>query len=134
MTFSAKSFSLALFIVVGTTLGAAPVIDPIPSANIPAGKTLIVPVTASSPNGRPLTFTATSSTNRITVEVHTNNPFWKMSVVQAAPTTAPGAYPTPFRGGMVTVTNVGDMTFMLFRDLAPHTVDVIQGLTASQFY
>lgn len=50
-------------------LGAAPTIDPIPTANIPAGKSLIVPVTASSPNGRPLTFTAVSSTNRITVEV-----------------------------------------------------------------
>ena len=113
---------------------AAPVIDPIPSASIPAGKTLILPVTASSPNGRPLTFTATSSTNGITVEVHTNNPFWKMSVVQAAAGNPPGSYQTPFRGGVATVTNVGDMTFMLFRDLTPHTVDVIQGLTAGGMY
>ena len=113
---------------------AAPVIDPIPSASIPAGKTLILPVTASSPNGRPLTFTATSSTNGITVEVHTNNPFWKMSVVQAAAGNAPGAFQTPFRGGVATVTNVGDMTFMLFRNLTPHTVDVIQGLTAGGMY
>src|ERR1700690_3226059 len=113
---------------------APPVIDPIPSASIPAGKTLILPVTASSPNGRPLTFTATSSTNRITIEIHTNNPFWKMSVVQAAAGNPPGSFPTPFRGGVVTVTNVGDMTFMLFRDIAPHTVDVIQGLTAGGLY
>jgi cyclophilin family peptidyl-prolyl cis-trans isomerase len=113
---------------------AVPVIDPIPSASIPAGKTLILPVTASSPNGRPLTFTATSSTNRITVEIHTNNPFWKMSVVQAAAGNPPGSFSTPFRGGVVTVTNIGDMTFMLFRDLAPHTVDVIQGLTAGGMY
>jgi cyclophilin family peptidyl-prolyl cis-trans isomerase len=113
---------------------AAPVIDPISNASIPAGKTLILPVTASSPNGRPLTFTATSSTNRITVEVHTNNPFWKMSVVQAAAANAPGAFQTPFRDGVVTVTNIGDMTFMLFRDLTPHTVDVIQGLTAGGLY
>jgi cyclophilin family peptidyl-prolyl cis-trans isomerase len=113
---------------------AAPVIDPIPSASIPAGKTLILPVTASSPNGRPLTFTATSSTNRITTEIHTNNPFWKMSVVQAAAGNPPGSFPTPFRGGVVTVTNIGDLTFMLFRDLAPHTVDVIQGLTAGGLY
>ena len=113
---------------------AAPVIDPISSASIPAGKTLILPVTAASPNGRPLTFTATSSTNRITIEIHTNNPFWKMSVVQAAAGNPPGLFPTPFRGGVVTVTNVGDMTFMLFRDIAPHTVDVIQGLTASGLY
>lgn len=113
---------------------AAPVIDPIPSAGIPAGKTLILPVTAGSPNGRPLTFTATSSTNGITVEVHTNNPFWKMSMVQAAAGNPPGSYQTPFRGGVATVTNVGDMTFMLFHDLAPHTVDVIQGLTAGGMY
>jgi cyclophilin family peptidyl-prolyl cis-trans isomerase len=113
---------------------AAPVIDPIPNASIPAGKTLILPVTASSPNGWPLTFTATSSTNRITIEIHTNNPFWKMSVVQAAAGNPPGSFPTPFRGGVVTVTNIGDMTFMLFRDLAPHTVDVIQGLTAGGMY
>ena len=95
---------------------------------------MILPVTATSPNGLPLTFSATSSTNRITVQVHTNNPFWKMSVVQAASPAAPGAYPTPFRGGVVIVTNVGDMTFMLFRDIAPHTVDVIQGLTAGGMY
>jgi cyclophilin family peptidyl-prolyl cis-trans isomerase len=116
------------------SLLAAPVIDPIPTANIPAGKSLILPVTATSSNGRPLAFTATSSTNRITVDVHTNNPFWKMSVVQAALSNAPGAFQIPFRGGIATVTNIGDMTFMLFRDIAPHTVDVIQGLTASGFY
>ena len=113
---------------------AAPVIDPISNASIPAGKTLILPVTASSPNGRPLTFTATSSTNGIAIEIHTNNPFWKMSVVQAAAGNPPGSFPTPFRGGVVTVTNVGDMTFMLFRDLTPHTVDVIQGITAGGLY
>jgi cyclophilin family peptidyl-prolyl cis-trans isomerase len=113
---------------------AAPVIDPIPNASIPAGKTLILPVTASSPNGWPLTFTATSSTNCITTEIHTNNPFWKMSVVQAAAGNPPGSFPTPFRGGVVTVTNIGDMTFMLFRDLTPYTVDVIQGLTAGGTY
>lgn len=113
---------------------AVPVIDPVGNVTVLAGKSLIIPVTASSPNGRPLIFTATSSTNRIAVEVHTNNPFWKMSVVQVAPTNAPGAFQTPFRGGTATVTNVGDLTFMLFRDLAPHTVDVIQGLTLSGLY
>jgi len=112
----------------------APTIDPIPNASIPAGKSLIIPVTATSPNGLPLTFSATSSTNSITVQVHTNNPFWKMSIVQAASPAALGAYQTPFRGGEETVTNIGDMTFMLFRDIAPHTVDVIQGLTAGGLY
>jgi cyclophilin family peptidyl-prolyl cis-trans isomerase len=113
---------------------AAPIIDPIGNISIPAGKSLIIPVTATSPNGRPLTFMATSSMNGIAVIMHTNNPFWKMSVVQAAPSNAPGVSQTPFRGGFETVTNIGDMTFMLFRDIAPHTIDVIQGLTASGLY
>jgi cyclophilin family peptidyl-prolyl cis-trans isomerase len=113
---------------------AVPVIDPLNNVNVPAGKPLIIPITATSPNGRPLTFTATSSTNGIAIIMHTNNPFWKMSVVQAAPTNAPGAFQTPFRGGFETVTNIGDMTFMLFRDIAPHTVDVIQGFTMSGLY
>lgn len=116
------------------TLFAGPVIDPIPEANIPAGKSLTLPVTASSPAGRPLIYTVTSSTNRITVEVHTNNPFWKMSVVQVAPSNAPGAFLTPFRGGLAVVTNVGDLTFMLLRDRAPRTVDAIQGFTAGGLY
>jgi cyclophilin family peptidyl-prolyl cis-trans isomerase len=113
---------------------AVPVIDPIPTASIPAGKSLTIPITATSPNGRPLTYTITSSTNRITVEVHTNNPFWKMSVVQLAASNAPGAFPTPFRGAIATVTNIGDLSLMLFRDRAPRTVDVFAGLSCSGFY
>jgi len=125
--------SAALF-GLNVTLFAAPVIDPISNKNIPAGKSLIIPVTATSTNGRPLTFTATSSTNRITVRVHTNNPFWKMSIVQAANSNAPGAFLTGFRGGLAMVTNVGDLTFMLFKELAPRTVDAISGLTLGAFY
>src|ERR1035437_2727429 len=123
-----------LLLATALPLAAAPVIDPIPAATIAAGKSLIVPVTASSANGRPLTFTFTSSTNAIALVPHTNNPFWKLSVVQAAAANAPGAFSTSFRGGTVTVTNVGDMTFMLFPDYAPHTVSVFQGLSASGFY
>ena len=129
-----RRFFPAFFLASVLVSSAAPIIDPINNVSIPAGKSLIIPVTATSPNGLPLTFSATSSTNRITVQVHTNNPFWKMSVAQAASPAAPGAYQTPFRGGLETVTNVGDMTFMLFRDIAPHTVDVIQGLTAGGLY
>ncbi len=116
------------------SLVAAPVIDPIPAGIIPAGKSLIVPITASATNGRPLTFTITSSTNAIVVVPHTNNPFWKMNVVQAAAANAPGAFLTPFRGGTETVTNLGDLTFMLLPEYAPHTVSVFQGLSASGFY
>src|SRR6478735_9084370 len=113
---------------------SAPIIDLIPTASIPAGKSLTIPITATSPNGRPLTYTITSSTNRISVEVHTNNPFWKLSVVQTALSNVPIAYQTSFRGTMATVTNVGEMTFMLFRDRAPKTVDVFQGFSMAGYY
>jgi len=123
---------LASFLV---TVGrAVPVIDPIGNVTIPAGKSLILPVTATSPTGRPLTYTVTSSTNGIAAVLHTNNPFWQLTVAQAAAANAPGAYQTPFRGGLATVTNVGTMTFMLFPEYAPHTVNVFQGLTTSGFY
>ena len=59
---------------------------------------------------------------------HTNNPFWKLHVVQASATNAPGAFPTPFRGGTDTVTNVGDLTFMLFPEYAPNRVAIFQGI------
>lgn len=124
-------------LLVGNALGfspAAPVIDALPNASVPAGKSLTLPITATSPLGQPLRYTVTSSNPQISVEVHTNNPFWKLSVAQIAPANAPGAYATPFRGGTVTVTNLGDMTFQLFPDRAPHAVEVFQGLTMSGFY
>jgi len=129
-----KLLLFVLFATLASHLIAAPIIDPISNASIPAGKSLTLPVTAASPNGRPLSYTVTSSTNRITVEVHTNNPFWKMSVVQVTTNGATGAFQTPFRGGVATVTNLGDMTLMLFRDRAPKTIDVFQGFSASGFY
>ncbi len=123
-----------LLLAAAPPLVAAPVIDPIPAATIPAGKSLIVPITASSANGRALSFTITSSTNAIVTVPHTNNPFWKLSVVQAAAASAPGAFSTPFRGGSRTVTNMGDLTFLLLPEYAPHAVSVVQGLSAAGFY
>lgn len=113
---------------------AAPSIDPLPNVNLPAGRALEVPVIATSPNGRPLTYTVTSSTNRISVEVRTNNLFWRLSVAQVAPPGSSGAYETTFRGVTVRVTNVGDMTFMLFRDRAPRAVDAFVGLSHGGFF
>ncbi len=113
---------------------AAPVIDPLPNVTIPAGKSLTLPITATSPGGQPIKYTITSNTNRIGVVMHTNNPFWQLSVAQAAASNAPGAYQTPYRGGMVTVTNVGTMTFLLFPEYAPHTINVFQGLTAAGYF
>ncbi len=134
MSYQRLSYTFLPLVLAVNLAMSAPMIDPLPNVNIPAGKSLTIPVTAASPNGQPLTYTITSSTNRITIEQHTNNPFWKMSVVQVAPGNPAGAFQTPFRGAMATVTNVGDMTFLLLRDRAPRTVDAIAAMTTSGFY
>src|ERR1700733_5648365 len=109
-----KFLALFLFLSMVGLLSAAPVIAPIGNVTVPAGKSLIIPITATVTNGRPLTYTITGSTNAIAIVTHTNDPFWKLNVAQACDPGAPGALQTPFRGGMATVTHVGDMTFMLF--------------------
>jgi cyclophilin family peptidyl-prolyl cis-trans isomerase len=90
---------------------AAPVIDPIANQQVPASKTLIVPVTATDTDGNPLTYTASSSDATFQVQVKTGNPFLKISVA-----------------------NFGDMVFELFQDLAPKTVGIFSGLVKSEFY
>jgi cyclophilin family peptidyl-prolyl cis-trans isomerase len=130
----AASAALWLFLAATLAAGAAPVISPIGNVTVPAGKSLIIPITATVTNGRALTYTITGSTNAMAIVLHTNNPFWKLNVAQACATNAPGAFQTPFRGGLATVTNVGDLTFMLFPEYAPNTVAIFQGLSASGFY
>lgn len=77
-----------------------------------------------SSNGPPPSFSVVSSTNAIAVVGHTNSPFCKLLVVQAAPSNTPGAFLPPFRGGSVMVTNVGEFTLMMFPEYALHTVSV----------
>ncbi|HXB58362.1 MAG TPA: peptidylprolyl isomerase [Candidatus Acidoferrales bacterium] len=127
---------LALYFFFSTIgwLSAAPVIAPIANVTVPAGKSLIIPITATVTNGRPLTYTITGGTNAMAIVTHPNDPFWKLNVAQACAPNAPGAFQTPFRGGFATVTNVGDMTFMLFPEYAPNTVSIFQGLSDSGFY
>src|SRR5579863_3536368 len=108
------SLAVCVFLLMAGWLSAAPVIAPIANVTVLAGKSLIIPITATVTNGRPLTFTITGSTNAMAIVMHTNDPFWKLNVAQACAPGAPGAFQTLFRGGLVTVTNVGDLTFMLF--------------------
>jgi cyclophilin family peptidyl-prolyl cis-trans isomerase len=113
---------------------AAPVIAPIANVTVPAGKSLIIPITATVTNGRPLTFTITGTNNAMPIVLHTGDPFWKLNVAQACAPNAPGAFQTLFRGSLVWVTNVGDMTFEFFPECAPNTVSIFQGLLDSGFY
>jgi cyclophilin family peptidyl-prolyl cis-trans isomerase len=91
-----------------------PAVDPITFTplNVPAGKTLFVPVTATDTDGNPLTYTATSSDPIITVTPRNN--------------------PHPYLD--ISVAGFGDMVFQLFDDLTPNTVATISGLVKSGFY
>lgn len=126
--------AVGLFLFLAGGLFAAPVIAPLANVTVPAGKSLIIPITVTVTNGRPLTFTITSSTNAFAVVTHTNDPFWKLNVGQQCAPGTPGAIQIPFRGGIAYVTNVGDMTFMLFPEYAPNTVAIFQGLSDAGFY
>src|SRR5207244_1208301 len=91
-----------------------PVVDPInfTPLNIPASKTLFVPVTATDTDGNPLSYTATSSSPDVTVTARNNpHPYLRISVA-----------------------GFGDMVFQLFDDLAPNTVAIMSGLAKREFY
>jgi peptidylprolyl isomerase len=126
--------AICLFLRMAGLLFAAPVIAPIGNVTVPAGKSLIIPITATVTNGRALTFTITGTNNAMPIVTHANDPFWKLNVAQACAPNAPGAFQTPYRGALVWVTNVGDMTFMLFPDYASNTVSIFEGLSDAGFY
>ncbi|HLJ96699.1 MAG TPA: peptidylprolyl isomerase [Gemmataceae bacterium] len=93
---------------------AAPVIDPInfTPLNIPAKKTLFVPITATDTDGNPLTYMVSSSNAQVSVTARNNpHPYLKLSVA-----------------------GFGDMVFQLFDDLTPMTVGIVSGLVKSEFY
>src|SRR4051812_37604452 len=82
-------------------LMAAPVINTIAvPLNVPTGKTLIVPVTASDPAGGAVTYSVTSNNPALTITpLSSSNTFIKMSVQ-----------------------GFGDMVFELYGDLTPSAV------------
>ncbi len=91
---------------------AAPVVTPLAPANVPANKSLIVPVTGFDADGQPLTYSVSSTNGQaVTASLHQGNPYLKLSVQ-----------------------GYGDMTFQLFHDLAPKTVDTIRSLVEQGFY
>ena len=90
---------------------AAPVINPISSATVPAGKTLIVPLRGFDADGDPLSYSVSAGGDAVTATLHTGNPYLKLSVA-----------------------GYGVMTFQLFQDLAPNTVKRIGDLVKSGFY
>jgi cyclophilin family peptidyl-prolyl cis-trans isomerase len=90
---------------------AAPVLDPIDAATLPAIKTLMIPLTASDADGDALTYTVSADNGEILAVIKTGQPFLKMSLE-----------------------GYGDLVFQLFPDIAPTTVSKITGLVNDGFY
>jgi cyclophilin family peptidyl-prolyl cis-trans isomerase len=91
---------------------AAPVIDPLQvPLNIPTGKSLVVPVSASDADGGSVSYSVTSSNPDVTVQQLTGNTFLKL-----------------------TVQGFGTMEFELFNNFTPQTAGLIAGMAKSGFY
>jgi cyclophilin family peptidyl-prolyl cis-trans isomerase len=104
---------------------AAATIDPLQvSLNLPAGKTLIVPVTAQAPTAGAtvdITMAPATGTTGITVTKRTGDTFLQINVSH----TSSGASDPAFSG---------TMEFELFGSVAPRTVAYITGLVQAGFY
>ena len=91
---------------------AAPDIDFLPDVDVPAGRSLIIPVTGRDTDGDFVNYKVKSSNNNIRASFfRRTNTFIRM-----------------------TVQNFGVMEFQLLGEVAPKTVDVIRGLVHSEFY
>ena len=89
--------------------------DPISNTDVPGGKTVFVPVHASTDGTSPVTFTATSTDSRFQVQVLHNLTFVEMDVSIDGTAQAP-------------------IVFALFGDIAPNTVSRFVTLVNSNFY
>jgi cyclophilin family peptidyl-prolyl cis-trans isomerase len=94
------------------------------AANVPFGKTLVLPLAAADPDGDLLEFHVTTSNPKVFAQVHTGNPILRVHVEYAGdPAAVPPAEPF-----------AGDLEFQLFRDLTPVTAGTIAGLAQSGYY
>ncbi len=90
---------------------AAPVVDPIDDVQVLYGRTMVLPVTASDVDGDKLAWSVKSSNRAFSATLLKGNPYLR-----------------------ITVENFGEMTFELFADVAPRTVEVISGMVQAGYY
>lgn len=108
---SSRSFRFSWSAMEDRLVMAAPVLGAISTQTVPAGKTLMLPVTATDADGDPITYTVSSNNNTVAAVVRTNHPYVKM-----------------------TVAGYGDMVFQLFDDITPVAVQNITALVNAGSY
>lgn len=89
---------------------------------VPGGKSIIVPVTASDANGDKLTYTFESSNPNIKVVQNTKGSFLRLQV----------EYQLTVNGS--SQTKRGEIVLKLLKDYAPTTVDIISNLVTAEYY
>lgn len=122
--------------------------DVILDFTVPVGKTLVIPLEASDPDGQPLGFTVESTNPNIVARVRNGYADLKLDVSQYVKITGTfittgttivsgTAVITTSTNTRVTGTSIvpmGSMDMLLFRDLTPKTSAIISGLAQSGFY
>lgn len=112
--------------------GADPVIEGLPvagavpnvEARIPAGKVLILPLTAYAEGGQQVTFTVTSSNPKVMARVRSGDPLMRFHIQHGDGTGTDTSDPD----------YEGDLVFQLFRENAPKAADYMAGFAQGGFW
>jgi|GEM_PF-875044 len=97
-------------------------LDSISNQSVPAGKSLVIPLTASNSDGTPLSFTVTSSDPCVVARVKTGLQFLRLNITH---TDSGQEGDSDYSGTLI---------MALFRDWTPNTAGIIGGLAQSGFY
>ena len=127
------SLLATLCLLVATVARADVGIQPIADQNIPSGKTLVVPIPATDPNGPARTYSVTisqptSTTGSTTVSA--TNAGINYNIRTGDPHFVLGVSYTDSNS----VQQTGTMEFQLLREFMPMTTNIISGLTEGGFY
>ncbi|MGC3988542.1 MAG: peptidylprolyl isomerase [Chthoniobacteraceae bacterium] len=97
-------------------------LDSLADQSVPAGKSLVIPLTASASDGTPLSFAVTSSDSCVIARVKSGLSFLQLNITHSKSTQTGD---TDYNGAI---------TMALFRDWTPHTAQIIGGLAQSGYY
>ncbi|MFM7317259.1 MAG: peptidylprolyl isomerase, partial [bacterium] len=90
---------------------AAPAMQPLANLNVPGNKSLIVPLSSTTSDMTSVSYSTSASNENVKTTILSGGTFVRMNI-----------------------SGYGDLTFKLFDDLAPETVNKIKSLVSSGFY